>query len=538
MKKLANDKLLVACSAMLILAGVVAGCIPPGVQPATTSQPPATTQVVQTTLVETRSLTGELSYGALTPLRDAGLGSGGFPRTGTLTWFAPAGSTVERGEALFKVDEQAVISFYGDVPMYRTLEEGAQGTDVLQLEQNLAELGYTGYTYVNIDVLSNDQGTGMRVASVTAPANGRAVIHDDNTITYTPAPGFTGMDSFRYTAIDSSDLSDSSIVTVVVLPVAPPALPNGPTAHPDVAATFQEERVTVQVLDNDQGDDLLVTWVENPGHGQALINSENTIAYTPEPGFTGVDTFRYTVIGAGGLSASAQVAVVVSSAALPSSVSGPLATPDVAITLPDTPDSVFTTATTEAVKAWQAGSGLTVTGIINPGQVTFMPGPVRIAGHTARLGEAVGGSPVLTYTGLDRIVTVPLRVTDLALADEGNEVAVTLPNGDPVAGMISQISAVVNNGTVDVTVTIADQQSLGSLAAAPVDVKFISQERQNVLAVPISALLALAEGGYGVEIVEGEHTYIIPVKTGMFAGGRVEVSGEGLAEGVTVGVAR
>lgn len=52
----------------------------------------------------------------------------------------------------------------------------------------------------------------------------------------------------------------------------------------------------------------------------------------------------------------------------------------------------------------------------------------------------------------------------------------------------------------------------------------------------MTALLALAEGGYGVELVEGGETRIVPVKVGMFANGRVEVEGPALAEGVRVGV--
>jgi hypothetical protein len=57
-----------------------------------------------------------------------------------------------------------------------------------------------------------------------------------------------------------------------------------------------------------------------------------------------------------------------------------------------------------------------------------------------------------------------------------------------------------------------------------------------VLTVPVAALLALAEGGYGVQVVGGGTTRIVAVQTGLFAGGRVEVTGDGLAEGQTVGV--
>ena len=57
-----------------------------------------------------------------------------------------------------------------------------------------------------------------------------------------------------------------------------------------------------------------------------------------------------------------------------------------------------------------------------------------------------------------------------------------------------------------------------------------------MLTVPVAALLALAEGGYGVEVVDGSTSHYVAVETGLFAGGRVEVSGDGLAEGMTVGM--
>jgi multidrug efflux system membrane fusion protein len=58
-----------------------------------------------------------------------------------------------------------------------------------------------------------------------------------------------------------------------------------------------------------------------------------------------------------------------------------------------------------------------------------------------------------------------------------------------------------------------------------------------VLAVPVGALLALAEGGYGLEVVRGGTSAVVAVDTGMFADGKVEVSGGGIAEGTVVGVA-
>ena len=77
-----------------------------------------------------------------------------------------------------------------------------------------------------------------------------------------------------------------------------------------------------------------------------------------------------------------------------------------------------------------------------------------------------------------------------------------------------------------------------ALRKAAVDVTFTASKRKNVLTVPIAALVALQEGGYGVEVVEGGKSRYVGVKTGLFSGGRVEISGDGLAEGMSVGMPR
>jgi membrane fusion protein, multidrug efflux system len=353
MIKAANNKFLTSGLALVILLALAVGCSP-NAQPAANPLPPATAPVTRTTLVETRAVAGMLGYGEPVPISAAG--------AGMLTWIAPAGSTAARGETLFKVDEQPVVALYGQVPMYRTLEEDVTGTDVQQLQENLAELGYTGFAV------------------------------------------------------------------------------NG----------------------------------------------------------------------------------------------------------------VYDASTAAAVRAWQADLGLPETGSVEPDQVMFLPGPVRIAGHMARVGEALRGAPVLSYTGLNRLITVDLRVIDRDLASEGQTVMVTIPGVGVVEGEIATVSTILTapgasgagagsstaEVSIEVTITIADQGVIGSLDAAPVEVGFASEGREDVLAVPVAALLALAEGGYGVEIVEGDTTRIVPVTTGMFAAGRVEISGDDIAEGVMVGVPR
>ncbi|MGH9210348.1 MAG: hypothetical protein ACRD2C_06650 [Acidimicrobiales bacterium] len=84
--------------------------------------------------------------------------------------------------------------------------------------------------------------------------------------------------------------------------------------------------------------------------------------------------------------------------------------------------------------------------------------------------------------------------------------------------------------TVEVTVTLEDPGAAGALDEAPVTVRVVTRAAEDVVAVPLDALLALAEGGFAVERVVGRHTELVAVETGAFADGWVEVAGD-VAEG-------
>ncbi|MDV7391544.1 Ig-like domain-containing protein, partial [Arthrospira platensis SPKY1] len=69
---------------------------------------------------------------------------------------------------------------------------------------------------VVIDVLDNDafEGSPQSVSAVTQGTNGAVVINADGTITYTPEAGFTGTDSFTYTAITPGGVAETATVVV------------------------------------------------------------------------------------------------------------------------------------------------------------------------------------------------------------------------------------------------------------------------------------------------------------------------------------
>ena len=91
---------------------------------------------------------------------------------------------------------------------------------------------------------------------------------------------------------------------------------------------------------------------------------------------------------------------------------------------------------------------------------------------------------------------------------------------------------------IQVEITLDDDTKLHEKdRQGTLNVKFVSESRKDVLTVPVEAVVALREGGYGLELVQGAKTRMVPVETGLTADGRIEVSGAGLAEGMKVGAA-
>jgi peptidoglycan hydrolase-like protein with peptidoglycan-binding domain len=212
-----------------------------------------------------------------------------------------------------------------------------------------------------------------------------------------------------------------------------------------------------------------------------------------------------------------------------------------------TVDDEYTAATADAVQEWQEDLGLAETGRVELGRVVFAPADVRVAEVSAQLGDQVGG-PVLTVTGTTRQVDMDVEVPDRELVAPGTEVRVELPGGDVVPGTIREVGTAAEQpaddgqpggggpATVAVVVDVTDPAAAQAFDQAPVTVTVTASSAQDVLAVPVAALLALAEGGYGLEVVQGGVGQVVAVETGVFADGKVEVSGGGVEEGTVVGV--
>jgi peptidoglycan hydrolase-like protein with peptidoglycan-binding domain len=219
-----------------------------------------------------------------------------------------------------------------------------------------------------------------------------------------------------------------------------------------------------------------------------------------------------------------------------------------------TVDEKFTPATRDAVERWQAAAGRPVTGTVSPGDLVYAAASLRITAVAVNpAAPPQSGSPVLSATSTTEVVTAQLPVADEYLVKAGDTVSITLPGGPAAAaGTVSSISTVASapsdttsrdsgsgsgsSATVDMTVRLNDAHATGNLDQAPVTVDITSAHADNVLAVPIGSLIALAGGGYAVRVIQGANSHLVAVTTGLYSDTLVQIVGSGLAAGTTVEV--
>jgi hypothetical protein len=203
----------------------------------------------------------------------------------------------------------------------------------------------------------------------------------------------------------------------------------------------------------------------------------------------------------------------------------------------------FTDATAAAIRELQAARGQPETGELPLGSVVFKSGPVRVKTVTPTRGSTVQAGSVLTVSSTLHQVTIALDAAQQAEVKVGDPVTITLPSNETTPGKVASVGKVASSGgsegspTIEVDVKLTDEAAAGQLDQAPVQAAIITDRVNNALAVPVTALLALAGGGYAVEVVDptGVHR-LVPVDLGLFddAGGQVQVSGSGLKAGQRV----
>jgi hypothetical protein len=206
-------------------------------------------------------------------------------------------------------------------------------------------------------------------------------------------------------------------------------------------------------------------------------------------------------------------------------------------------DEAYTNLTSDLVEEWEESLGLEPTGEVPLGRVLFLSEPVRIADVLVEPGDVIApGATVMTTSGTTREIQLWLDADRPELLAVGDSVGIVLPDDVETSGTVVDISRTVTTlgsgpdarRVRDVTIAPSDATLIAAFDESPVDVEVVSSAAVGVLTVPVNALLALAEGGYALEIPRADGGIDrIPVEIGEFADGLVEVIGD-ISEGTVV----
>ncbi|WP_143755681.1 hypothetical protein [Sanguibacter keddieii] len=356
-------------------------------------------------------------------------------RAGTITWLPDVGTVLTRGDTVLRTDDQPVVLFLGETPLYRTLDgSGLRGPDVDVVAQNLVALGHLA-AFPPGDV------TGPRFAAAVSrwrTANGLRpveLVPPDGPGTPDPQSGQGAGRAAAGAGASAEAPADAPDGEGAEVPVSPDDDPQAPQASPD------------GVPDEPPA----------PADGSA----------PPAPAA-------------------------------------------------ETPPAPITSVTS-----------------IQTGEAVVLPEDVRVSAVLSQLGDPAEGAAVLRVTSTRKVVRLSADQVPEAAVQQGGEVTVVLPGGAEVPGTVAEVgtSGEAGDASATVVVEVADQEALSGVDGGPVTVRIVTARRDQVLAVPPAALLALREGGHALQLEDGT---LVPVETGMFTDARVEVSGDAVHEGLRV----
>ena len=222
-------------------------------------------------------------------------------------------------------------------------------------------------------------------------------------------------------------------------------------------------------------------------------------------------------------------------------------------------DREFDENTHKAVEAMQSLMGVSVTGKLSFKDILFIPGPsvVQYSSSHAELGAMiVTTNPVLGLIPIEKVieksgepevtkslqkVNSSIEVANQDLVGVGLSVSIELPDENIIAGTISDIGEIAviplgNQGEpyLEIVIAIDEVESFPEWTGATVTVSVTKKLASDVLAAPVTSLLAVLGGGYAIEIIENGLTKLVPVSVGLYADGYVEIDGDGIKEGTEV----
>ena len=501
------------------------------------------------------------------------------PMSGVVTYVPKEGTVISFGELLFAIDNKPVILLEGTTPFYRTLDLNSNpGPDVLQLEEALIYLGYAAEDFVSDETFDEVTSKmlnslyidyGIETKSDITPVE-QVVINlkeaEVESIEKIIDDGGISKVFVDDKKKQLDDLIENSSVSTAELNDKKKKLDDAKEAATEESAAWQ---VANNLVDDYYVQITLLQDLTNPKTNakssseredeikvyEDLIEEQKRIRDLEKGKESGIDATEALAIETAQKAYDEELQVY---------NQGISATDALAI---ETAQKAYDDAldeynngvdqVSELAKAKEELEELRLSSrseTFSPTNAYASETSLIVGSYINEAGSAVGlNSPLYNISSIGIEVVFQVDATDQETVSLGDRVEIELPTDERVPTVISFIDQVVTQTQagefIEVTLEVLNPEEIETYDQAPVKVFVITEISAGVLYVPVNALLALAEGGYALEVYEGEvetgtfngesgvDTNYIAVEIGVFTDGFVEVKGN-ISEGQLVVVPR
>ena len=475
------------------------------------------------------------------------------PMSGVATYIPKEGTIINFGEVLFAIDNKPVILVEGSVPFYRTLDLNSDpGPDVLQVENALVFLGYSSedflpdetfdevtsnmlnQLYIDYKIETKSEVTAVEQVAINLKQT------EVESIEETISNGGTTLAEVNSKKKTLEDLQKDSVTTLAEVNSKKKTLDDAIENSTKENTAWQT--ATNLIEDYNQQISLLKD-LTNP---RTIAKSEQTRKdeiKSYEDLIEEQKRIREMEEGDGSVVDAAEALAIENAQkayddALKSYNEGV------------DQESELTKAKEELEELKLSAKSET----FSPTNAYASESPIIIGSYISDIGSAVSlNSQLYNISSIGIEVVFQVDASDQETVSLGDSVEIELPTDERVPTKITFIDQVVTQTQagefIEVILEVLNPNEIEAYDQAPVKVFVTTEVSENVLFVPVNALLALAEGGYALEVYEGEteggtfqgesgvDTSYIAVEIGVFTDGFVEVKGN-ISEGQIVVVPR
>ena len=501
------------------------------------------------------------------------------PMSGVVTYVPKEGTVIYFGEVLFAIDNKPVILLEGATPFYRTLDLNSNpGPDILQLEEALIYLGYAAEDFVPDETFNETTSNMLNTLYVDYKIDTKSEITSAEQVAINLKEAEVESiekiiedGGISKTFVDDKkkqldDLIENSSVSITELNDKKKRLDDAKEAATEESAEWQAANNLVEdyYIQITLLEDLTnpKTLAKSSSERQDeikvyedLIEEQKRIRDLEKGKESGIDATEALAI---------ETAQKAYDDALQVYNQGISATEALAI---ETAQKAYDDAldeynngvdqVSELAKAKEELRELKLASkseTFSPTNAYASETPIIVGSYVNDVGSAVGlNSPLYNISSIGIEVVFQVDASDQETVSLGDSVEIELPTDEKVPTVISFIDQVVTQTQagefIEVTLEVLNPEEIEAYDQAPVKVFVTTEISVGVLYVPVNALLALAEGGYALEVYEGEvetgtfngesgvDTNYIAVEIGVFTDGFVEVKGN-ISEGQVVVVPR